>query len=195
MNIKQNEKLNKYPKKLKANKLKADRGYTLVELLVSIAVFSIVVVINTNMFLNAISGQRKAIASQNVSDSTRYAMEIMTKEIRIGAVDSFVLNNPSDISFVSNSENRATQILRFVLDNRQVKFDDNFNGDFSDMTNARAITSTQNTNVISLNFDINNIAKQPKITILMNVESKNTPQNTRDEIYLQTTISPRELNL
>ncbi len=173
--------------------LKADGGFTLIELLVSIAVFAIVVAINTNMFLNAISGQRKAIATQNVSDSARYAMEIISREIRMGS--SFVLNNSSDISFISNSENRIGQVLRFVLDNGQIKFDDNFGGNFGSTANAEAITSIQNTNVIFLNFDINNPARQPKITILMNVGSKNASQSTGDKIYLQTTISPRKLNL
>ncbi len=185
----------KVDKKPKVHNLqfKADGGFTLIELLVSIAVFAIVVAINTNMFLNAISGQRKAIATQNVSDSARYAMEIISREIRMGS--SFVLNNSSDISFISNSENRIGQVLRFVLDNGQIKFDDNFGGNFGSTANAEAITSIQNTNVIFLNFDINNPARQPKITILMNVGSKNASQSTGDEIYLQTTISPRKLNL
>src|SRR3972149_11970405 len=60
------------------------RGYTLIELMVAIGIFSIVVAMTSSMFITSLKGQEKSYASQNVADSARYAMEMMSREIRMG---------------------------------------------------------------------------------------------------------------
>jgi len=166
-------------------------GYSLIELLVSITVFVMIISVNSNIFISAIKGQEKAIATQNVSDSARYLMEVMSKELRVARINSFVLNGASDISFVSGAEHRLNKTIRFYLDNGNVMFDD----DTTDTNPAKPITSTKNVTVQSLVFTLNNQLTQPKITVVVNVNSKGTDPKSSDSIILQTTISPRELNL
>src|SRR3972149_1069430 len=61
-----------------------EKGYTLIELMVSISIFSIVVAMTSSMFITSLKGQEKSYTSQNVADSARYAMEMMSREIRMG---------------------------------------------------------------------------------------------------------------
>jgi len=62
-----------------------ERGYSLIELLVAIGIFATVVAIMSGMFMTSLRGQKKAVTVQNVADNIRYAMEIMSKEIRMGS--------------------------------------------------------------------------------------------------------------
>jgi len=185
-----------YFKKIKKNILSDEGGYSLIELLISITLFVLVIGINTNIFINSIKGQQKAIATQNVSNSARYSMEVMAREIRVGRVGSFVLNGANDITFVSGSENRKDGLgnpltVRFYLNAGRVLFDD----DTSDANAAAPITSFQNVNIDSLNFILSNVLTQPKITISLTASSNNGSTSVSSDTALQTTISPREINL
>lgn len=172
---------------------KLDRGFTLIELLVAVGVFSIVVGISTNMFINAIQAQRKALVVQNVADNARYVMETISREMRVARVDNNLIVNPTDISFTSNSENRKGQIVKFFFDAAagNVMFDDDIAG--GDI--ARQITATSNVKVTALNFTIDNASGQPKITVVLSAQATTPGAAANTIINLQTTISPREINL
>lgn len=58
-------------------------GFTLFEVIVSVALFSIIILSATNIFKLAIDGQRSAIASQNVQESLKYFLEVTAKEMRM----------------------------------------------------------------------------------------------------------------
>ena len=167
-------------------------GYSLIELLVAISVFVVVLSVNSNIFLNAVRGQGKAITTQNVSDNARYAMEVMARELRVARVTSLPADGVvNDITFISGSQNRLNKSIRFFLSGGSVMFDD----DTTDANPAKSITSTQNVNVTGLTFTINNQAVQPRVTVVLKIESKGSQVSTYNNIVLQTTISPRELNL
>ncbi len=187
-------------KKINKFRFDSDGGYSLIELLVSIAVFVIIISVNSNIFISAIRGQEKAIATQNVSDSARYLMEVMSKELRVARINSFVLVGSDDLSFTSGAEHRLNKTIRFYLDAGNVMFDD----DTTDANPAKAITSSKNVIVSNLIFTIisqpippviGSPPTQPKITIVIDVKSRGTSSKASDSIILQTTISPRELNL
>lgn len=181
----------KFLKKVKKIKITDDGGYSLIELLVSISLFVVVISINSNIFLNAVRGQGKAITTQNVVDNSRYAMEVMAREIRVARVGSFSSDGIiNDIIFTSGSQNRLNKSIRFYSNGGRIMFDD----DTTDGNPAKPITSFRNVNVTSLEFTIKNTSTQPRITISLKVESKGSSVQTRDSIILQTTISPRELN-
>jgi len=71
-------------KSIKQNK----RGVTLLEITVSVAIFSVVILSATQIFRMVIEGQRNAIASQNIQESMRYAFEAMAKEIRTAIISN-----------------------------------------------------------------------------------------------------------
>ena len=66
---------------------KADnRGFTIVEIVVTIFIFSIMVVLVTSIFARAIALERRIVAAQRVQENATFLMESMAKEIRVSAI-------------------------------------------------------------------------------------------------------------
>ena len=66
---------------------KDTQGFTLVEMLVVVAVFSIMMLVATNIFLIASKSSRKAASSQRVQGDVRFALEAIAREVRFGTID------------------------------------------------------------------------------------------------------------
>ncbi|MBX9907059.1 type II secretion system GspH family protein [Patescibacteria group bacterium] len=60
------------------------KGFTLVELLVSVALFSIVMMISIGSLLTLVDANRKVQALRVVTDNVAFAMDTMTRSIRTG---------------------------------------------------------------------------------------------------------------
>ncbi len=61
---------------------KLNQGFTLLELIVAIGIFSIVVLAATSMMISVFRVQAKAIAVKDVLDNARFVLELMTRELR-----------------------------------------------------------------------------------------------------------------
>ncbi|PIR12759.1 hypothetical protein COV49_04480 [Candidatus Falkowbacteria bacterium CG11_big_fil_rev_8_21_14_0_20_39_10] len=70
-------------KKLK----QSNRGFTLMEIIVSLALFTAIVLSAAQIFKMVIESQRNAIIAQNMQGGTRYAFDTMSKEIRMAQKD------------------------------------------------------------------------------------------------------------
>jgi len=170
-----------------------ESGYTLIELMVAIGIFSIVVAMTSAMFVTSLRGQEKAYTSQNVSDSARYAMEMMSREIRMGT--GFSSGAADSIQFTSTMPHRDGQTVKFWLDagSGLIMFDDNIGDDGTspDPTPPAAITSPS-VRVTALSFLLDSVDYE-RITIVMRIESVGTKEDVKTTMDLQTTVSPRRL--
>jgi prepilin-type N-terminal cleavage/methylation domain-containing protein len=68
-------------------------GFSLIEMVVSVAIFVFVILMVTSIFQNSIFVQKNAIATQNVQEGIRYAMEVMSKELRSATVNINTIDN------------------------------------------------------------------------------------------------------
>jgi len=59
------------------------KGFTLIEVMVSVVLFTVIMMSVTSIFKMAIDAQRNAIAAQNVQESLKYFFEITGKEMRM----------------------------------------------------------------------------------------------------------------
>lgn len=165
----------------------SQKGYSLIELLVSIGLFSAVVSIMASMFMTSLKGQQKAFTAQNLADNMRYAIEIMSKEIRMGS--NFNLVSATDLQFKSNMPNRNGAIVEFSLVGGQILFDDDINLD----PPATPITSL-NVNVSDLHFVLfPSGTTQPRIFIGAQAASRGVAQDTSTSINIETVASPRTI--
>ena len=172
------------PLKAISYKLKADAGYSLIELLVAIGVFATVVAIMSGMFMTSLRGQKKAVTVQNLADNIRYAMEIMSKEIRMGS--GFGLNG-GILQFKSNMPNRNGANVEFSLQGGQIMFDD----DTGALPVATSITSN-NAMVTGLNFSLYpTTGTQKRVLISIQAASAGTASDAATSINVQTTVAPR----
>lgn len=66
---------------------KVSAGFTLIEILIVTAVFSMVVLIATTVFANIQTSQRGVLTRQRVVADGRYLLETMARSVRIGRID------------------------------------------------------------------------------------------------------------
>jgi len=89
------------------------KGFTLIEMIVSLGIFSIVAVVALGALIKIISANKKAQTLQSAMTNLNYALESMSREMRMGTnficknEISPVINNNDQVSSCSNISNNA----------------------------------------------------------------------------------------
>lgn len=161
---------------------KNEKGFTLVELLVSAAIFSILILSATGIFVKIMNVQKKALAIQEVQDNISYTMEMISKEIRMMS-EITTKNTASDTLVFKNSKDKA---IIYSLDSGQLQR--SIDG------GANQVITSSNVNVSELTFYVNNwdtiSGPQPMVTINMVMEISDGSFG-KAQARLQTTLSGR----
>ena len=170
-------------------------GVTLLEMVVAVALFSVVVLSATEIFRIAIKSQHYAISAQNTQENTMYALEVMAKEVRmaqkVDGSDCTGLYNILDnrIYYVPSSgelrfKNFNNECVKYFLDDSRLKI--GRNGVEGYITPDEIAISNLQFNIVD---DLAN-NKQSKVTIKMDVKAVGK-QEYEQVIKVQTTISSR----
>jgi prepilin-type N-terminal cleavage/methylation domain-containing protein len=171
------------------------QGFSLIEIMVSLAIFAIVVVVATGALLTTIDATKKAQATQTVLTNLNLALEGMTREIRTGS--EYVISDyggitGSKLSFKDKSN--VDVVYTFIQKSG------NINGYIRKQKTGitppidEQITAPE-VDVKSLKFTLIGGASgtQPRVFItLQGVAGTNPKYRTTFEI--QTTVSQRKLN-
>ena len=173
------------------------KGFTLIELMVSMAIFSIVMVSIIDLFGSGIQTQKKSIALQTLSDTTSYAIEYMDRTIRMAKKDLTGDYIPAGCNFV-NPEDNLTKIRFlnynkedqwFILEDGQIKEKKGLATEFTALT-------PDIFQVNKLSFELSGQCQtddfQPKVTIILEIRTKEIKPQT---LNIQTTISQRDLDV
>ena len=178
-------------------------GFTLTELIVVVAIFALIITTAIGLMIAATQTQRKGIALQNIQDNGRHLMAFMAKEIRVSEIvsadstgtNTLVITPPdsldnTDVTYTfiwpqitrrayifmrqpeEEEEEEKKEWVTIPLNSDQVKIDGEF------VIDGKTTDDNQ----------------QPRVTIIMKVESIGTPAKEKAEINLQTTISQRNLD-
>lgn len=103
-------------------KHRTKQGFTIVEVLVALAIFSVVITIATGFFYSAYRIQHKTEALQNLSTTARFIMERLVREIKENVVDytydKYVLNDselslPQTVLALKDFENQPIIFKKF----------------------------------------------------------------------------------
>lgn len=167
-----NEMKNKSGKQLK------EQGFSLIELLVALAIFSIAVVTVTDIFLIGLGGGKKIFGQQNIQESGRFIMESMSKEMRMSKINT-VAGGPYTTVSITNA---AGQTLSYTIDNTAKTI-----SRAGARLNPAEVEVTGRFYVQRANDDA-----QPRVTIILILRNKTDKERERSEISLQTTISSRD---
>ena len=175
------------------NKLKLKSGFTLIEMMVALAVFMVVMTITLATFLNIVDIQKKTEAFRKVNDNLNFSMEMMMREIREGW--GYDVGGES-FTFTSRTET----IKRDSPTN--VTYSLNAGGYIERCVNpcsegGQRITSGD-VEITSLYFTINGQAnyesgdrEQPRVTISISGES-GVKKKIKTKLDLQATVSQRK---
>ncbi|MDD5528303.1 MAG: hypothetical protein PHO56_05050 [Patescibacteria group bacterium] len=88
-------------------------GVTLLELSVSVALFSLTIILAAGIFETVINSQRIAVVSENLQENVRYDFERMGKEIRTAQRDAGHTCIPSGNIYWTNVSGTQLQFLNY----------------------------------------------------------------------------------
>ncbi|MCX6738201.1 MAG: prepilin-type N-terminal cleavage/methylation domain-containing protein [Candidatus Parcubacteria bacterium] len=173
------------------NKIKNDKkkGFTLVEIMVVTAIFSILIITISSIFIASLKAERSILASKKVLGELSYAVEYMTRSLRMAEKDTsgtcipngsnYQITARGGIKFINALKSNACQ--EFFINNAKIKY--------ATGTEELELTSSA-VNILKLNFEIANETEsdnlQPFVTIYIEA---NTPNSS--VLQLQTSISQR----
>jgi len=176
------------------------KSFTLIEVLVVTAIFSIVVGAISGVFVTGISSQRKILAEQEILNQISYVLEYMGRAIRmakkddipIGGQTNDCIKNKYYVNYEVSSDqskiifrNYQNQCQSFYLSSTQIfeQIDEN---------SPLPLTSP-NLKINSLKFKVSGETQddkeQPRVTIFIEVEKG------KRNLKFQTTISQRDLDV
>jgi prepilin-type N-terminal cleavage/methylation domain-containing protein len=180
---------------------KNQNGFTLIELIVAIGVFSIVMVIATGSLLSVITANRKAQSFKSVLNNLSFAVESMSRSMRVGSVYhcgdvstySTERNCGSGDSFMAFEASNGDvgdpndQII-YRLNGGRIQRSTNSGGDYSWVTAIDVV-------IDDLKFVVRGTGSnpsQPSVTISITGHME-IDQRTRTDFNLETYVSQRLL--
>ncbi len=160
-----------------------NKGYTFVEMLVAVSIFSILLVAIMNTFVKGFYYQKRILEMQAVQREESYLVEMMSREIRMATgMTANNLNGATEFRFTDHTGNEAKYCLSdatgacnsagksFSINGQVVNSED------VEISGLKFFTSET--------FD----KKQPLVTIVMQVRSK---RDSGAKATLQTSIATR----
>ena len=164
----------------------SNKAFTLIEMIVSVAIFTLLVSAGSGIFLSSIKAQRQSLATQEVLDQTSYLMEYMSKALRMAKKDML-------------GTCTGTAKLNYAFKNQCIKFK-NYQGACQQFCLVSSRLKDENGNYLtSDNLTVSSFkvelsgqyqppidSQQPRITIFLKIQGKEG-----SKIEIQTTISQR----
>lgn len=170
---------------------KNSAGFTLLEMVVALGVFSLMIVAATGIFQFVIAGQRSALATQEVQESLRYALEYMSKEIR-----NAVKNPPSGCSGFPDQVYRTSNPFDYLK--LRNKYDECITYTISGNRITRQVGSNAAVFLTPENVKVNNFlvnvvensTNQPRVTLVIDADMIVSGKSAA-LMRVETTVSAR----
>lgn len=166
------------------------RGFTIVELLVSVFIFSIIVIAVGGTFTRMLSIQHRGSGAQKVQENSMYALELMAREIRVSSITN------------QDNANCTANMLTIVHPvNGTVVYALAPSGQIQrQAAGATTLITSKDVTYSRLNFCIdgttvtsgNGDKKQARITIITQASSKGARTGETVTFDLQTTVVSRD---
>jgi len=181
-----------------------NRGFTLIELLVAMTIFTLVLGSGAGLFVSAVQSQRRSLANQELLDQTSYAIEYMSRSLRMAkkernapaclssnglnyeivAIEAGILG----LKFINHLQDDDCQA--FFIKDGQLKY----RKEIGAIPKTLNLTS-ENLTVDYLNFELSGKEQtdnlQPRVTFSLGIEYPEEGVSMK----IQTTISQRNLDV
>lgn len=173
-----------------------NKSFTLIEIIVAVAIFSIFIGTVVGIFVFSIHAQRKALAYQELLDQTSYVMEYMSRSLRMAKKDlntrCIGKNENYSVSGSSiNFKNYKDECQEFFLTGTRLQ-------EYKNIWAGNIYLTSDNlqVNQFNINFlgETQNDNLQPRVTIFLDIESTRISENP-PRLQIQTTISQRNLDI
>lgn len=194
------------------NIFKNNRGYAFIEMIVSVGLFSVVFLMISTIYLSMVEAQRSVVATQDIQESMKFILEVMSKELRSAqksdeicgaSLPAGYTRDPAPKKVFNIATSVSGQMLYFKNKYGQCVyyFLKNDTSGVSRLTFKRGLTELYVTpssiSIQNLKFHIWDDLKddfhsdQPYVTTRMDVESQGGKEIHKQRTSLQNTISSR----
>jgi type II secretory pathway component PulJ len=184
-----------------------NKAFTLVEILVTTALFVSIFSILSGLFFSALKVQRRSLSFQTLIKESSYTMEYMSRQLRMAqkSESGNDCTSPPDLKNYlvivdaggNNSikfRNYADECWTFFLDVNTNRLKVNRNGveDFLTSAGLNVLSFKINLSGDVLTEDPN---YQPRVTLMLEVEGIGQKAEEKSSIKVQTTVSQRNLDI
>jgi prepilin-type N-terminal cleavage/methylation domain-containing protein len=190
------------------NQEQRNKGYTLVETLVSIVIFSFLSVGVVNVFVSAMKTQTRILYNQELMEQSSYSLEYMGKLLRMvkkdvtgdctgTANENYGVASDQITFLVYDTKEGEYMCRRFSLADGVISESKSTDETAENLATASEITSSK-VNVTELIFNVIGDSEddaQPKTTILIRMEPTSQSLSENLGIVVQTSISQRQLDI
>jgi len=186
-----------------------NRAFTLIEIMVAVAIFAILLTTFTGFFLSAVQTQRKALASQELIDNVSYNLEYMSRAIRMARKDmAGSCLTTAKYNYETNAERNKIRFLNYQnkcqeffldLEDSQLKEHKSIDNSAANFEAPLPLTPV-NLEVVSFQLGPSDSwgqgqETQPRVTLYLEIKGKGEKPELQPKIKIQTTISQRNLNV
>jgi len=183
---------------MKNHKLQS-AGFSLIEVIVSVSLFSVIILSMTQIFKMVIDSQRSALATQNVQESLKYFLEVTGKEIRMAQKNEGVCSGiPDDEIYVISSNAYGDTLYFKNYYNQCVTYslDQDGTGDRQRFRVSRGLVSDfispAKIRIDKLSFIALSGATTTQMAITLNIKAYALGQGEfKSEMDIQTTMTSR----
>ncbi|MBU1177336.1 hypothetical protein KKH96_02725, partial [Patescibacteria group bacterium] len=140
-----------------------------------LSIFSVMVIGMTSTALSVMKGQRKAFSLQTVQEASRYTLESMIKEIRMGVVNSA---NGTGLSSLDVTNSDGENITYQFINNKIQRNGQDLSSDNVTLTGSFYVRKSAFPN-------------RALVSIVMKIETKEVKTEERSELYIQNSITSR----
>ncbi len=202
----------------KKKKYQVQRGFTLIEMMIAMFVFSLIVGSISGLFITGIRGQRSTLARQRLLDQTSYTLEYMSRALRMAMKQTSdlapcLLENGNGFNYEIPSEYqiggnpKLGTGLKFInnlekdLDDQcQIFFLDSVSGQLMQTKGGVTLPLTSDKlKITSLKFFLSGESQtdnlQPRVTVFLEIKGKGQKIEEQPLMKIQTTISQRNLDI
>lgn len=196
------------------DKIIQKKGFTLLEMVVALGIFAVATTYCVSIFVQSNQAQKRTANIYRVLSDTRYTMEVMAREIRLGKVNYqyyqdlgidlavLPLTEDSAILALTNTVGEAVMFRRTQIDDRFViqmqvivdeveTWQDITPEDLSIEKLAFYITPSADPFTWNDGASVYGADEQPKVTIVLQAKSLHPDLTTEKIFNLQTTIATR----
>ena len=185
------------------------KGYTLIEILVAVGIFTVVIAAPTGFLVGSLKGQQKALSSQELTDNISYTLEYMSRALRMAKKDKLgnclsVAKNNYETDPVSKDRvrfiNYRNKCQEFFLDSNRLKARESLDNTAAHFQSSVFLTS-DDLEVVSFKIGPTDSwdqadNEQPRVTLFLEVKgARGSRPELQPEIKIQTTISQRNLDV
>lgn len=161
---------------------KKNRGFTMIEFMVAGAVFVTIMMAITSIFVRSLRAYSQMVANQEVQDEIRYAVDTISRAVRV----SEIVSGGASLS-IQNHPTKGN--ITYTLNGGVLE--ENGIGITSSKVDIESLSFT----VSGIGFEGFGIGVQPRVTINIKAKSANPVFAAQTELYIQTTISQKVLDV